>query len=95
MPELSQKALKEVGRRLREMLEWMFSVQLEDPVEDHASHEGWGHIPFTKTMRNVLKPWYQYQERFSGGSLDRTGRRRGYYRSLPTDISMDDRTPKQ
>lgn len=36
MPELSQKALKEVGRRLREMLEWMFSVQLEDPVEDRS-----------------------------------------------------------
>lgn len=40
MPQLLWQAVVEGERRFREMLEWIFSVQLEDPVDDNATFEG-------------------------------------------------------
>lgn len=42
MPKMSQQALEEVGRRRGGLLDWMFNVRLEDPVDDYVPHEGQG-----------------------------------------------------
>lgn len=40
MPELPWQSLEEGFKRLEEMLEWIFNVQLRDPVDVYAPHRG-------------------------------------------------------